>query len=138
MPVTELNAPVELAVYSEASGRGLTESNGSGTGAGSSLAEYNPDLDASINASNPNAESDLDTSVDFHDLPFHDANDVNSELHSPTDLTEHDALTAYEGADHLKLEPAFAKDVTKPTSVRTKSGRKTKPTQREDSVYFAP
>ena len=64
--------------------------------------------------------------------------DVNLELHSPTGLTEHDALTAYEGADHLELEPALAKDVTKPTSVRTKSGRKTKPTQREDSVYFAP
>ena len=61
---------------------------------------------------------------------------MNWELHSPTDLTEHDALTAHEADDHLEHEPALAKDVAKHTSVRTKSGRKTKPTQREDSVYF--
>ena len=61
---------------------------------------------------------------------------MNSELHSPTDLTEDDALPAHEADDHLELEPALATDVTKPTSVRTKSGCKTKPTQREDSVFF--
>ena len=89
---------VELAVDREASGSGWTDSNASGTGAGSSLAEYNPDLDT-----NPNAESDLDTSVDFHDLPFHNTNDVNLGLPSPTGLTEHDALTAHEADDHLEL-----------------------------------
>ena len=134
VPDTELNAPVELAVDSKASGSGLTDSNGSGTGAGSSLADYNPDLDASINASNPNAESDLDTTIDFHDLPFHDANDVNSELHSPTDLTEHDALPAHEADDHLELEPALAKDVTKPC--RSARSPVVKPSLLKERIVF--
>ena len=81
---TDFNAPVKLAVDGETSGSGSTDSTES---------------NASINASNHNAESDFDC----HDLPLQNATDVNLELpdvnlewYSLTALTEHDALTARE------------------------------------------
>ena len=129
---------------SSANGNGIpnpSEASGAEFGAGSNESEL------SSNASNPANDLQSDTNASDTNETDDMLSALHFDLHNPVPNIAHDLHdnSAEQGAGispdvELNLEPELAKDVVsdKPSEVVTKSGRKSKSTKRDDSVYFKP
>ena len=129
---------------SSANGNGIpnpSEASGAEFGAGSNESEL------SSNASNPANDLQSDTNASDTNETEDMLSALHFDLHNPVPNIANDSHdnSAEQGAGispdvELNLEPELAKDVVsdKPSEVVTKSGRKSKSTKRDDSVYFKP